>query len=274
MKHLPKIFLSIIITFLLITQSVFAVPGDIALVSVDSSGVQGNRDSEYPSISADGRYIAFESEADNLVAGDTNGYSDIFVRDHNTGITTRVSVSSSGGQGSNASTSPSISGDGRYVAFVSRASNLVAGDTNGNSDIFVHDRNTGITTRVNVNSSGGQAIGVSYSPSISADGRYVAFYSIASNLVSGDTNGQMDIFVHDRDTGITTCVSVDSGGVLGNGSSYDPFISADGRYVVFDSSASNLVSGDTNGVSDIFVHDRNSGITTRASVDSRACAAA
>jgi uncharacterized repeat protein (TIGR02543 family) len=242
--------------------------GDTRRVSVDSSGVQGNSNTYFPVISDDGRYVAFDSYASNLVSGDTNGEQDIFVHDRDTGITTRVSVDSNGTQGLGGSSNPAISSDGRYVAFHSGASNLVSGDTNGYQDIFVHDRDTGATTRVSVDSSGAQANSAALNPVISSDGRFVSFYSYASNLVSGDTNGVNDIFVHDRNTGITTRVSVDSSGVQGNGISYDTSISGDGRFVAFYSTSTNLVSGDTNRVDDIFVHDRNTGITTRVSTDS------
>jgi len=237
-------------------------------VSVDSSGVQENDSSWGASISADGRFVAFESDASNLVPGDTNGCEDIFVHDRQTGATERVSVDSSGVQGYELSESASISADGSYVAFESDASNLVPGDTNGREDIFVHDRQTGATERVSIASSGAQGNSGSYDPSISADGRLVAFYSYASYLVPGDTNGCHDVFVHDRQTGATERVSVDSSGVQGNGSSYSPSISADGRFVAFISGASNLVPWDTNGLDDIFVHDRQTGATERVSVDS------
>jgi hypothetical protein len=145
---------------------------------------------------------------------------------------------------------------------MSYASNLVVGDTNNERDIFVHDLATGDTTRVSVDSAGGEGNGFSYGSSISSDGRYVAFFSGASNLVAGDTNGVWDAFVHDRLTGVTTRVSVDSNGVAGNGSCEYPSISADGRYVAFASYASNLVSGDTNGVRDVFVHEMVSSVDT------------
>ncbi len=237
-------------------------------VSVDSGGGQASKACDYPSISADGRFVAFHSLADNLVAGDTNGCSDVFLRDRQTGSTTRVSVDSSGGQGSGSSSIASISADGRHVAFVSMASNLVQGDTNGTWDIFVHDRTTGPTIRASVDSAGNQANDFSSDASISADGRYVAFASLATNLVAGDTNGREDIFVRDLQMGVTSRVSVSSTGGEGNHNSYVPSISADGRHVAFDSWASNLVSGDTNTTGDIFVHDRASGRTTRVSVDS------
>jgi Tol biopolymer transport system component len=237
-------------------------------VSIASDGTQGNANSSNsPSISADGRYVAFPSNASNLVAGDTNGRSDIFVRDRQANTTTRVSVASDGTQGNGSSAFPSISADGRYVAFVSYASNLVPGDTNGVWDIFVRDRQANTTTRVSVASDGTQGNDSSYtSPSISADGRYVAFLSFASNLVPGDTNATIDVFVRDRQTDTTTRVSLATDGTQGNSASGWPSISADGRYVAFQSAASNLVPGDTNGVSDVFVRDRQTDTTTRVNL--------
>jgi uncharacterized repeat protein (TIGR01451 family) len=238
-------------------------------VSVSSTGAKANNASLENSISADGRFVAFSSEASNLVAGDTNGLPDIFVRDRGTNQTTRVSVSSTGTQGNSYSYDPSISANGRFVAFSSKASTLVAGDTKGFSDIFVHDRATGQTARVSVDSAGVQANGSSYEPSVSADGRFVAFSSEASNLVAGDTNGKYDIFVHDRVTRQTTRVSVDGTGAESSGDyTRSPSISADGRFVAFQSDASTLVAEDTNGAKDIFVHDRTTGQTTRVSVSS------
>jgi len=237
-------------------------------VSVDSSGVQGNRDSYAPAISADGQIVAFWSAASNLVAGDTNGYEDVFVHDRSTGLTKRVSVDSSGAQGNDHSFAARISAHGQIVAFQSLASNLVTGDTNGTWDGFVHNRLTGLTERVSVDSSGAEGNGESYVPEISADGQIVAFQSSASNLVAGDTNGTWDGFVHNRLTGLTERVSVDSSGAEGNGHSVYPAISADGQIVAFQSSASNLVTGDTNGTWDGFVHNRLTGLTERVSVDS------
>jgi signal peptidase I len=243
-------------------------PGMNELVSVDSAGNQANASSTQSAISGDGRYVAFVSAASNLVPGDTNDQSDVFVHDRQTGATDRVSVDSAGGQADGSSGAPAISGDGRFVAFVSAASNLVPDDTNGENDVFVHDRQAGTTERVSVGSAGGQADGGSEAPTISGDGRFVAFESTASNLVPGDTNGQSDVFVRDRRSGTTERVSMDSAGNQGNDQSGLPTISADGRYVAFASSASNLVSGDTNGQSDVFVHDRETGTTERVSVDS------
>jgi len=248
----------------------FAAPGDTTRVSVDSSGAQSDNYSRFPSISDDGRYVAFESEASNLVPGDTNGGGDVFVHDRQTGATTRVSVSSTGEQANDSSGAAAISGDGRYVAFYSYASNLVAGDTNGMVDIFVHDRQTGSTTRVSVDSSGTEANGNSddnyFAVSISGDGRFVAFISEASNLVANDTNGVNDIFVHDLQTGVTTRASVDSSGAEANSGSIAPVISSNGRYVTFSSGATNLIASDTNGKTDVFVHDIQTGQTILGSI--------
>ncbi|MEG4046529.1 calcium-binding protein [Microcoleus sp. Pol17_C1] len=225
-------------------------------VSVDSAGNQGNNNSISTSISADGRFVAFSSDATNLVPGDTNSSTDIFVRDLLTNTITRASVDSAGNQGNGLSGFPSISADGRFVAFSSIAANLVPGDTNNNTDIFVRDLSTNTTTRVSVNSAGNQANNNSFAiASISDDGRFVAFNSAATNLVPGDTNGSRDIFVRDTRANTTTRVSVDSAGNQGNDISFSTSISTNGRFVVFDSSASNLVPGDTNNTTDIFVSD-------------------
>jgi Tol biopolymer transport system component len=237
-------------------------------ISLDSAGAQANGGSYSAVLSADGRYWAFSSDATNLVAGDTNSSSDIFVRDRLTGTVERVSVDSNGVQANDDSYQPSISADGRYVAFVSAASNLFPGDTSVFNDIFVHDRLLGTTKCVSVEPGGTQTNGYSTAPMISADGRYVAFQSIASTLIHNDTNHVHDIFVRDLWTNTTERVSVDSAGGEGNSYSELPSISADGRFVAFRSDASNLVGGDTNARRDIFVRDRMTGTTERVSVDS------
>jgi Tol biopolymer transport system component len=238
-----------------------------SLVSVTLDGTPARDWSGEPSVSADGRYVAFTSAAGNLVAGDTNSVKDVFVRDRQAGKTTRVSVDSAGAQGNNYSGAPSISADGRYVAFGSLASNLVAGDTNRYDDVFVHDLQTHVTSRVSVGPLGVQATKDSFNPAISADGRFVAYESYASNLVGNDTNGGFDVFEYDRLVDYTLRVSVDSNNVQGNGWSLSPSISADGRYVAFDSEASNLVAGDTNKFRDVFVHDRYTWQTDRVTVN-------
>lgn len=237
--------------------------GGLERVSVSSSGIQANADSEEPSISSDGRYIAFLSAASNLVAGDLNAVEDIFVHDRDSGITERVSVASDGTEADDTSFTASLSADGNFVAFGSYATNLVGGDTNGVSDVFVRDRVNDLTERVSVDSSGNEADDESMYVAISSDGRYVAFMSRATNLdsVTPDTNGVSDIFVHDRDSGTTERVSVDSAGNEANGPSFFVSISSDGQIVAFTSAASNLVAGDTNNLTDIFVHDRQTGTT-------------
>jgi Tol biopolymer transport system component len=256
-KFVIQFFQVIIISIsisLFYSVTAYADRGDTTLVSINSGEFEGNNDSSYPSISSGGRYVAFSSTATNLVAGDNNGHSDIFVHDRQERRTTRVSINSDGGEGYNDSSYPSISSDGRYVAFSSTATNLVAGDNNGRSDIFVHDRQERKTTRVSINSDGGEGHGRSRRPSISSDGRYVAFESPAINLVAGDNNGHSDIFVHDRQDRKTTRVSINSDGVEGNNDSSYPSISSDGRYVAFSSTATNLVAGDNSSHSSVFVH--------------------
>jgi Tol biopolymer transport system component len=238
-------------------------------ISISSHEAQANGESGFPSISLAGRYVAFHSDAGNLVRGDTNGEVDVFIRDRNAGTTRRVSVSSAGRQANGASALPKVSGDGRFIAFYSTASNLVRRDTNGETDVFLHDRRTHRTARVNVSSSGAQANeDTSTSVAISANGRFVAFSSLASNLVGEDQDNGWDAFVHDRRTGTTELVSVSSDGAQVSRSSFAPSISAKGRFVAFDSSASRLVPGDTNWERDVFVHDRRTGRTERVSVSS------
>lgn len=237
-------------------------------VSVSSLGVQANNDSFLPTLSGDGRYVAFYSLASNLVIGDAGGFRDVFVHDRQLGTITLVSVSSAGVQGNANSLDGRLSLAGNQVVFTSTATNLVAGDSNGMRDIFVRDLATGITELISVDSAGLQADFESDHASISAYGRYVAFQSGATNLVPGDTNGSRDVFVHDRTLGLTQRVSVSSTNGQTNFWSYFPSISADGNRIVFDSNASNLVPGDTNGTRDVFLHERSTGTTTRLSVDS------
>lgn len=307
--------------------------GKAERISVRSNGDQANGLSSSPSISRNGRFVAFESGASNLaIKGDHNGAADVFVHDRVTGMTNRVSIRSRNGEEANASSgSPVISDNGRFVAFqsfatnlallgdhnrkpdvfvydrkerttnrvslrsskaeandasypvavsnngnivayTSYASNLVTMDTNNSSDVFVYNRTSQKTTRVNVASDGAQANDASGGADMTSDGRYVVFFSYASNLIAADTNEAPDVFVHDTQTGTTERVSEGSGGVQGNGESTYARISEDGRYVAFVSSASNLVANDTNGTEyeyygqDVFVHDRSTGTTTRESV--------
>jgi Tol biopolymer transport system component len=215
-----------------------------------------------PVMSADGRFVAFVSAASNLVAGDTNGKADIFVRDRQAGTTTRVSVGTGGVQSSGNSVEPAISADGRYVVFRSTA-NLIATDIGG-AGIFRHDRQTGTTVRVSVTINGLALNSDANEPSISANGRFVAFESAASNLVAGDTNNYEDVFVRDMDAGTTSRVSIPPGGGQSNMVSFLGTISNDGRFVVFNSLATNL---DPAGGQGVFIHDRQSGVTSPLAVN-------
>jgi len=271
---------SLILLGTLTLSAAAAGPPSTTRISLASDGTQGDRDSYTAGVSANGRYVLLNSEATNLVADDTNDRWDVFVRDRSSGITTRVSVSTDGAQGKptddpwGGSTAGAISASGRYVVFESDAPNLVPGDTNGVDDVFLHDVKTGVTTRVSVGSAGRQANGSSGFSTISADGRYVAFSSLASNLVRHDKNGLSDVFVRDLATGKTTRVSLTGRGRqarcnLAYCESTEPALSAHGRFVAFESSATNLVPHDSNRLADVFVRDRRTGRTTRVSVDSR-----
>ena len=242
-----------------------AGPGATTRVSVGSGTAQGNGRSFVPALSADGRFAAFYSDAANLVAGDANGARDVFVRDLQTGETTRVSVSSSGAEANGDSFAPAISSDGRYVAFASAASNLVDGDTNEANDIFVRDRQTSTTARVSVGFDGSQANGGSDQPSLSGDGRLVTFTSAATNIAAGDLNGNRDAFVYDRQTGTAVDISVDSTGLQADLDSFTPQLSANGRFVAYTSFADNLIPGDLNEGSDVFVRDLQADTTERVS---------
>jgi Tol biopolymer transport system component len=229
---------------------------------------QPNGHSTAPSLSDDGLLVAFESAASNLSANDGNGVSDVFVRSRATGALYQISRGIGGADANGISVTPVISGSGRYVAFASDATNLVPGDTNGVADVFVFDRETTQTTRVSVSSSGVQANGACLAPSIDARGRFVTFESSASTLVAGDLGSQRDVFVHDRQTGTTRRVSIGQGRPEADGNSGDPEISGNGRFVVFTSDAANLVDGDTNGVSDVFVAHLETGVVERVSLSS------
>ncbi len=227
-------------------------------------------DGENPSVSNDGRFVAYESFAATLVSDDTNNVYDVFVYDSQSGVTTRVSVDSTGAQANGESTNPSISGDGRFVVFQSDATNLVNGDENGVSDIFVHDNQTGTTERISRTSDGAGANASSFDPSISSDASVVAFTSNATNLDGNDTNNKPDIFVRTRSNGQTLRVSISSSGFGADGGGSSSAISGDGRYVVFLSDSGNLDprANDYRGKQLVYVHDRQLGQTTLASVSS------
>jgi len=243
----------------------------IERVSVDSAGIEANDWSRHPGsrsvISADGRYVVFESEASNLEADDFNGWTDVFIRDRELNTTTRVSVSLAGGDANAPSDTPSISADGRYVAFRSAASNLVAGDTNWEWAIFRRDLQLGETVRVSVNVDGGDSKDDSQGPSISADGRYVAFLSKAWNLVPGGSSRDANIFVRDMSWEETVLASVAWDGGAAETGSWGPAISGDGRHVAFVTTSDNIVNDDFNGILDVFVRDLDQEVTIRASVN-------
>lgn len=235
-------------------------------ISVSTAGEQGNDSSGRPSVDGDGNLVAFDSNARNLVVGDNNKLMDVFVRDRTADTTERISVSSDEKQGDGSSNSPSISDDGRYVAFISTSSNLVPDDTNGTNDVFVRDLVAGTTELESVASDGTIGNSSSTGVGISADGRWVSFSSFANNLVPGDTNDSFDVFLHDRQTGDTQLISQNSDEQLGDQSSFSSNVSADGRSVVFYSNATNLLPDDTNERSDAFVRDTVAGTTERVSV--------
>jgi Tol biopolymer transport system component len=216
--------------------------GTTSLVSVNLTGMGGgNGDSLPVGLSTNGRYAVFESSASDLVSGDTNGATDVFVRDLAEGTTILVSVSANGDVGNGASRSPAMTPDGRYVAFVSAANNLVAGDTNGIADVFVRDLQAHVTTLASVGATPVSLTSSSESPDITPDGRYVAFYSTATNLVSGVVNAQ-DIYIRDLAGSTTVWASTDAGAVglsvlqASKVACYNHTISADGKFVAYEAS--------------------------------------
>jgi hypothetical protein len=230
-----------------------AEDGTIERVSIGLDGSDPDSTSDRPAISADGRYVAFASAASNLVPDDTNNSDDIFVYDRDSKETTRVSVGIEGQEADSDSDHPSISADGRYVAFESDAGNLVDGDDNGNTDIFVFDRQSGTTVLASSNVDGEASTGSSYEPAIDASCTAVAFASSASDLVPGDVNGSNDVFVRSLTYGTTSIASIADDGTGADDDSNSASISGDGLVVGFESDADNLVGDDTNGRTDVFV---------------------
>jgi uncharacterized repeat protein (TIGR01451 family) len=243
-------------------------------VSVSSRERQGNADSgligvaAYPAISSDGRFVAFVSQADNLVSGDRNGNADVFVRDRLLGTTERVSVNSAGEEADVGGEGPAISADGRFVAFQSQAQNLVPG---GNpflfvDQVYVHDRETGTTEIISVNAAGEPGNSLNVQADISADGRFVVFSSFAENLVPGPQSG-LQVYLRDRLAGTIERITEDALGNPGDGSSVRPRVSLDGRFVAFQTNSGNLI-GDGNHESHILVQDRLAGAFERVSATS------
>jgi hypothetical protein len=241
--------------------------GAIELISQGPTGTCGNSYSSTPGgVSANGRFVVFTSYSTNLIAGGTNGQVQVYLRDRTTQTTEIVSVSTSGAQGNGLSQHAVVSDDGRFVAFESSATNLVAGDSSGFIDIFLRDRQLGVTTRVSLDSNGVEANQQSTDPAMSGDGRFIAFQSRASNLVPADTNGVEDVFVRDTLAGVTRRVSLSSSAEQANAACTGASISGEGRFVTFDSAATNLAPGVRSGHHDVFLRDRESSRTELISV--------
>jgi Tol biopolymer transport system component len=249
----------------LATGSALAVPAfTTTRVSVDIGGLEANAGSFDPDASSDGRYVVFESVADNLVPGDGNLAQDIFLKDAVTGGIRRVSVDSGGGEANGPSYDPAISPDGHFVVYSSDATDLVPGDVNGFRDVFLYDTVTGSTSISSVGF-GGQGNGDSNHPKVSTD-PVVAFDSVAFNLIPADANGAIsDVFVRVVNSGATRLSSLSTGGVQGNSASTYPDITGSSNVVAFQSLATNLVAGDNNGFEDVFTH-RVTGQTNRVSL--------
>ncbi len=253
-------------------EDVFVVSlqsGAVDLVSYSASGGQANAASNHPVISGDGRFVAFVSAATNLVPGANTGLEEIYLYDRTHGSLQWVSAPLSGSANDGVSGEPAISADGNWVAFSSNSTQLVPADTEGWRDIFLWNRSSNAIERVSVAQTGYGADSLSYAPALSADGRFIVFWSLASDLVADDTNSWSDIFLRDRLNGTLQRVNLSTTGEQAGGPSNEPAISADGRFIVFRSNATNLVPNDTNGKRDIFVRDLQ-GTTTRVSVDSSA----
>jgi Tol biopolymer transport system component len=292
-KRLPLVILLLVVIIgaIPLLNAKKAPDIDVELISIGLDGQAGDGDSYYnPSeivagaVSADGRYVVFSSSAENLTAEETVGGWHIYLRDREAGTTTMLTYAGPDNWGSSVEGQAVISADGRYIAFRSTSGQLVANDTNGSADIFVYDRSDASIKRVSVATDGTEACGCSCSwpdtcggceyhlvnshPSISADGRYIAFASFSYNFIDGDIPDTPDVFVHDQTTGTTTIISRASDGNLGNANSWEPSISGDGDSIAFTSKADNLVVGDTNEQQDVFVWCRDEGSLTRVSVAS------
>lgn len=245
--------------------------GAVARASITFNEVQTNGPSYKPVISGDGRFVAFRSQAANIVANRTSTQPDMFLFDRAGTPGARmaqINVHSNGTPANQEDNSGriAINANGNYIAFDSIATNLVNNDTNGKRDIFLRDRTTNKTTRISTGLNGAQANGKSSDPAISATGRYIAFRSEASNLVEGDTNNFADIFVYDREEDTITRVNVSREGEQANSNAEMPSITANGRFVTFQSTAKNMILGDFNNTADIFVHDTATGVTTRVNI--------
>lgn len=215
---------------------------------------------QYASLSANGRLVAFSSWA-SLVPGDTDGYDEIYLRDRTKGTTTRVSIALDGTPPDGQSFDPSLSPKGRFLVFTSNATNLVPGDANGVNDVFLRDLKKGTLERLAPAIGDAEPDGFCYSPRVTDNGQFVVFSSLATNLVAGDTNGEEDVFLHDRKTGTTERISVSSSGAQAPDGGIDPSVSANGRWVVFSSLSSGLVDGVGAGTWHVYLRDRLLGTT-------------
>jgi len=238
--------------------------GTTERISLATGGTEADGASLYPSISEDGRFVAFQSFASNLVSNDTNQVADIFLRDRTTGTTTRICDMP---EPNGPSSTPSVDGNGTFVAFASDASNLVPSDTNRHTDIFVCNVASGVIDVESVSTAGAQGNDDSILPAISSDGTVVAYKSEASNLVANDRNGLVDVFATDRVANTTERISVSRGGGDADGVSFPPSVSGNGRFVAFGSLATNLAAADSNNTSNVFVRDRQTARTLIADVN-------
>lgn len=271
-----SIWLSVALAFLLsagLTQPGWAHDGRTALTSSRAGGSGGNAPSLEPSVSGDGQRVAFTSSASDLAPNDTNGQTDILVHDRSSDEIELASVSSEGTQANGSSSRPQISQDGRFIVFLSHATNLVSNDEDSVQDVFLRDLQTRTTTKISrgFKSIGGQRLtvaanGDSNGAVVSGDGSEVAFTSLASNLVNGDRNGKNDVFLWHRADGTIERVSVSSSGEQANDWSFVGAISSDGNTIIVNSEASNLVPDDTNNMQDVFVRDQTTHTTERVSL--------
>lgn len=239
--------------------------GTTELVSRNTAGTKSNGHSFAPGLSADGRYVAFTSVATNLHADDTDTVADVYVRDRVTGDTSLISRSSTGAKGNGSSNSPSLTADGRYVAFASIATNLHPDDSDLGSDVYLHDRVGGTTSLISLSNTGANSNGDAVAPEISSDGSAVAFVSRATNLHPDDPDTALDVYVHRMLSQTTALVSRNNGGAKGNADSYGPAMSADGTLIAFPSSSTNLDPADGDDLTDIYLHDSTEGSTALAS---------
>ena len=267
MKHVSVLMA---VFALMMTAGLVAEGQVIERISVSSSEAEADGDSNVSggrrAVSADGRFVVFESTASNLVSDDFNTSRDIFLRDRWTGTTARVNLSKTGGDAWGESWDPSITPDGRYVVFASSAGNLVPDDHNGERDVFVRDIQIGQTFRVSVDMNGLDANGDSYSPSISDDGTRVAFGSEARDLVPGATSWNPDVYLRDLDLGETWYVSVGHDGTPGDANSWGATISPEGGHVAFITGASNLVAGETYTGVEVMIREIGLDLTTLVTV--------